>query len=263
MTAKHSGVAQMWLLNLAGNAGLVAAVYFWLLLPDAHGWQVAGSGLIAVVVIFFGLWLRTGTFAYFRVTDFREHAAIWRAFRHALRHMIALAVWAALFAALAWTILWLRKYAPQFGVWFWQKSPAALRFGSPRQVFHAADWLLLFLLWILFPAIWLPIATTVAAAGFRVKRMARSLRVLKRPVYWLWFVGLVLIGAYVPYTLVWWIPDLSELRKQAWSMSLRFLLAYVILISAFVALLLVTGEHVEQVDPEPLPSDATSPAKLN
>ncbi len=167
MTAKHSGVAKLWLLNLVGNAVLLAAVYFWLLLPDAHGWQVAASGLLAVVVIFFGLWLRAGTFAYFRVAEFRDHAAVWRAFRHALRHMIALAVWAILLAAIEWSLISLRRYAPQFGVWFWQKSPAFLRFGSPRQIFHAADWVLWFLVWVLVPALWLPIAVTVAAAGFR------------------------------------------------------------------------------------------------
>ena len=142
MTAKHSGVAKLWLLNLIGNALLLAAVYFWLLLPDAHGWQVAASGVLAIIVVFFGLWLRTGTFAYFRVAEFRDHATVWRAFRHALRHMIALAIVAIPFAALEWWLLSLRKYAPQFGVWFWQKAPAFLRLGSPRQVFHAADWLL-------------------------------------------------------------------------------------------------------------------------
>ena len=60
----------------------------------------------------------------------------------------------------------------------------------------------------------------------------------------------MLIGAYVPYKLVRWIPDLSDLRKQAWSMGLRFFVAYVILITAFVALLLVVGSQVEQEDPE-------------
>ena len=219
-------------------------------LPDAHGWQVAASGLLAVVVVFFGLWLRAGTFAYFRVAEFRDRASVWRAFRHALRHMLALAVWAILLAAIEWSLISLRKYTPQFGVWFWQKSPAFLRFGSPRQTFHAADWVLWFLVWVLVPALWLPIAVTVAAAGFDLKRMGRSLRVLKRSVYWLWFCALMLIGAYVPYNLVRWIPDLSDLRKQAWSMGLRFFIAYIILITAFVALLLVAGSQVEQGDPE-------------
>ena len=251
MTAKHSGVAKLWLLNLVGNAALLAAVYFWLLMPDAHGWQVAARRWLAVVVIFFGLWLRTGTFAYFRVAEFRDNATVWRAFRHALRHMIALAIWAIVCLAGDGVAAGrLRKYAPQFGVWFWQKAPAFCASAARKQVFHAADWLLWFLLWVLVPAVWLPIASTVAAAGFRLKRMARSLRVLRRPAYWLWFCALMLVGAYVPYKLVWWIPDLSDLRKQAWSMGLRFFLAYVILISAWVALLLVVGTRVEKEDPE-------------
>ncbi|MGC2109414.1 MAG: hypothetical protein WA655_07845 [Candidatus Korobacteraceae bacterium] len=260
MTAKHSGVAKMWLVNLAGNAGLLAAVYFWLMLPDAHGWEVAVSALLAIVVIFFGLWLRTGTFAYFRVAEFHEHAAVWRAFRHALHHLIALAIWAIPFAAIEWFLLSLRKYAPQFGVWFWQKSPAFLHFGSPRQVYHAADCLLWFLMLVLLPVVWLPIASTVAAAGLKPARMARSLRVLKRLNYWIWFVVLIAIGAYIPYKLVWWIPDLSDLRKQAWSMGLRCLLAYVILVSAWVALLLVIGERVEQEDPETIVANPPTPA---
>ena len=251
MTAKHSGVAKVWLLNLVGNALLLAAVYLWLTLPDAHGWQVAASGLLAVIVIFFGVWLRTGTFAYFRVAEFREHAAVWRAFRHAMRHMAALFVWAVLVTAVALLLLWCRKFAPQFGVWFWQKSPSFPRFGTPRQVSHAADWLLWLLLWIIVPIVWLPIATTVAAFGIKLRRMMLSLRVLRRLSYWLWFCGLMLSGAYIPYRLVWWIPGLSDLRKQAWSMGLRFFVAYIILISAFVALLLVTGEYVEKEDPEP------------
>jgi hypothetical protein len=251
MNAKHKGAAELWLLNVVGNAALLAAAYFWLLLPDAHGWQVAGSALVAIVVIFFGLWLRTGSFAYFRVAEFRENAAVGRAFRHALRHMIALALWFMPFAALVWIGFSLQKYAPQFGVWIWQKAPA-LRIGSPRLMFHLADGLLWILL-ILLVAIWVPIAGTVAAVGFKVTRMARSLRVLRRVPYWGWFFVLIVIGGYIPCKLIWWIPDLSDLRQQAWSMGLRFVVAYLILVSAWVALLLVTGEKVEQEDPEPIP----------
>ncbi len=247
MNAKHRGVAVLWLLNLFGNAALIAAVYFWLLLPDAHGWQVAGSAVLGLVVIFFGLWLRAGSFAYFRLAEFRESAAVWRGFRHAMRHMIALALWAIPFAALEWWLFSLRKYAPQFGVWAWQKG---LHLGSPRQVYHLADWLLWLLIWILLPILWLPIASTAAAVGLKATRMARSLCVLKRPVFWLWFGILMLAGAYLPYKLIWWIPDVSTITKQAWSAGLRFALAYLLLISAWVSLLLVVGERVEKEDPE-------------
>jgi hypothetical protein len=245
MTAKHSGVAKMWLLNLVGNAALLNTVYYWLLLPDAHGWQVAGSGVIAIVVVFFGLWLRTGTFAYFRVAGFRDNATVWRAFRHALRHIVALAVWAILFAVVVWLLWNLRTYTPQAGVWLRQKLNTG---PTPRNITRDLNWLIVLIVWVVLPAIWLPIATTVAAVGFKLKRMARSLRVLRHPAYWLWFCALILIGAYVPYRLVWWIPNLDDLRKQAWSMGLRFLVAYVILITAFVALLLVVGTRVEKED---------------
>jgi hypothetical protein len=248
MTAKHSGVAKLWLLNLVGNAALLAAAYFWLLLPDAHGGQVAGTALVAVIVIFFGLWLRTGTFAYFRVAEFRDHAAVWRAFRHALRHMIALLVWALLFAALVWLLWKLRTYTPQAGVWLRQKLNAG---PPPRNVTRDLNWLIE-LIFLVLLAMWLPIATTVAAAGSRLKRMAHSLRVLRQPPYWLWFCALVFLGAFIPYRLVWWIPELDDLRKQAWSMGLRFFVAYVILVSTFIALLLVVGTRVEKEDPEPI-----------
>jgi hypothetical protein len=250
MTAKRKGVAVLWLLNFLGNAALMAAVYFWLVLPDAHGWQVAASAALAAVVIFFGLWLRTGSFAYFRMAEFRENAAVWRAFRHALRHIVALALWAIPLAVLEWYLISLRRYAPQFGVWFWQKLPALLRFGSPRQMFHVADMLLLFLIWVLLPLAWLPVASTVSAAGLKPRRMARSLRLLKRLPYWLWFCLLLLGGVREPYRLVRWVPDLSTLNKQAWSMGVRFAIAYIVLITAWVGLLQIVGSRVETEDPE-------------
>jgi hypothetical protein len=243
MTAKHSGVAKMWLLNLVANAALLDTVYNWLLIPDAHGWQVAVSALDAAVVIFLGLWLRTGTFAYFRVAEFRDNAKVWRAFRHALRHMIALAAWAVLFAVVVWLLWSLRTYTPQAGVWLRQKMNLG---PTPRNITRDLNWLIVLIVWGVLPAIWLPIATTVAAVGFKLKQMSRSLRALRHPAYWLWFCALVLIGAYVPYRLVWWIPNLDDLRKQAWSMGGRFLVAYVILITAFVALVLVVGTRVER-----------------
>ncbi len=256
MTARHKGVAELWLLNVIGNAALVAAVYFWLLLPDAHGWQFASSALLALAVIFCGVWLRVGSFAFFRVAEFRDNATVWRAFRHALRHIIPLAIWAILLAVLEWLLYSRLRYAPQFGVWLWQKAPA-LRFGSPRAIFHVTRWLI----WIamaLLAAIWLPVASTVAAAGFKPKPMVRSWRLLKRGSYWLWFCALALVGVYLPYKLVWWIPDVSTLNQQAWSAGLRFALAYVLLISAWVALLLIIGDRLSELDPQPIASPNSS-----
>jgi hypothetical protein len=257
MNAKHSGAAKVWLLNLFGNAALVAAVYFLLVLPDAHGWQVAMSALLALVVIFFGVWLRAGSFAYFRLAEFRDHAEVWRAFRHSLPHLFTLLLCALPLAAVEWWLFTLRQYAPQFGVWFWQKF-SALRFGNPRQMYHAADWVLWIAMALLF-ALWLPVASTVAALGLKPSRMARSLKVLKRVPYWGWLILLLFVGLYLPRKVIWWIPDLSTLTRQAWSAGARFFLAYALLISAWVGLLLVAGARAEKEDPDsPSRSSANS-----
>jgi hypothetical protein len=247
MNAKHSGTAKVWLLNLFGNAVLMAAVYFLLVLPDAHGWQVGMSAVLALVVIFFGVWLRAGSFAYFRLAEFRDTAEVGRAFHYSLRHLISLVLWFVPFAVAEWWLFHLRQYAPQFGVCFWQKF-SALRFGNPRQIFHAADWVLWIVMLLVF-VLWLPVASTVAALGLRPSRMAWALRVLKAPAYWGWLILLLVVGLYLPAKLIGWIPDLSTLSRQAWSAGLRLLLAYTLLISAWVGLLLVAGTRADKEDP--------------
>ena len=250
MQANRGGVVRLWLLNFVGNAGALAAWYFWLLVPDAHGWQVAGSVLAAVCIIVLVVWLRAGTFAYFRLAEFRDSGAVWRAFRHSLRHMLALAFWAVMLAALLWFLFGLRTYPPQFGVWLWQKLPGWLRFASPQRITRGADCLLWFLILVIVPAVWVPIATTLAVSGFG-KGLARSWRVLKRAMYWVWFCLLIFVGVYVPYNLVWWIPNVDDLRKQAWSMGLRFFTAYVLFATGWIALVWMTGVRVGADDPDP------------
>ena len=250
MHANPVGLLKLWLLNFVGNAAALAAWYFWLLIPDAHGWQVAGSALAAACVIFLVVWLRAGTLAYFRLTEFRDDASVWPAFRRGLRHIIALALWAAVIAIVEWYLWRLRRYAPQFGVWFWQKMPGSLRIGTPRQFAQWTDWKVWFVFWVIVPAIGLPIATTVAAMGLKLGRMARSLRVLRRPLYWLWFGVLMLFGAYLPYKLIWWVSYKGDLRTEAVSMGLRFFAAYLVVTIAWIALVCVVGWRVEKEDLE-------------
>jgi hypothetical protein len=250
MHANPAGTAKLWLLNFIGNAAALAAWYFWLLIPDAHGWQVAGSALLAVCVIFMVVWLRAGTLTYFRLAQFRDGAAIWPSLRRGLQHVIALALCAAVLGVVELCLWRLRTYAPQFGVWLWQKLPGALRIGTPHQFMQWTDWVLWFLFWVKVPAIGLPVLATVAAMGFQPARIARALRVLMRPMYWLWFCVLMLIGAYLPYKLIWWVNYKADLQAQAWSMGLRFFEAYVIVITAWIALVCFVGWRTEWENPE-------------
>lgn len=242
----RSGVVKLWLLNLVANAAVLGAWYYWLLIPDAHGWQVAWSALLGLVTVLLVLWLRAGTLAWFRVSEFRTGPAIGVAFRRGWRHVIPLAIWFAVFALAAWIIISVGNYTPQFSVWIRQKVNAG---PSPRKVMHGSDWLLFVLLWVILPAIWIPLATTIAALGFSGTHMRRSLRVLRQPLYWLLFCVLMGLAAWVPYKLVTWVPELSTLRQQAWSAGLRFAAAYIILISAGLGLMWLAGERTDREDP--------------
>ena len=242
----RSGVLKLWLLNLFANAAVLGAWYCWLLIPDAHGWQVAWTIAQALLTIAFVLWLRAGSVAWFRVSEFRTQPAIGPAFRRGWCHAIPLAIWFATFVVVAWIVISAGKYTPQFSVWIRQKVNAG---PPPRNVMHGSDWLLFVLLWVVLPAIWIPIATTIAAVGFSGAHMQRSLRVLRRPLYWILYCVLMALASWVPYKLVTWVPDLSTLQQQAWSAGLRFVAAYVVLITAGLGLMWMAAERTDREDP--------------
>jgi hypothetical protein len=73
--------------------------------------------------------------------------------------------------------------------------------------------------------------------------------VWKRPLYWLGFCLLLGISFYIPYKLVWWIPDLQTVRHQAWSMGARFFIAYLIGVTGFVAVVWMTALYTDREDP--------------
>ena len=140
--ANHAGVAKLWLLNLVGNAAALAAWYFWLLLPDAHGWQVAGSGLLAVIVIFFR-WCgcvpeRSPTSELQSFANTRPSGA--RSVTR--RHIVALALWAVLVSG-GRVVLSLaapvsrRSSASGSG----RSCHASCVLAAPVKSSHAADWL--------------------------------------------------------------------------------------------------------------------------
>ena len=242
----RTGVLKLWLLNFVANAAVLAVWYLWLVIPDAHGWQVAGSALIALIVVVSVLWLRAGTLAWFRVEEIRGQRSIWPAYRHAKRYVLALGIWVLVFVVLAWILWGTYGYVPQFAVWFRQKLGGG---PSPRNVMRDVNWMLLLIGVLVLPGLWVPMATTISAVGFSAEHIVLSRRVWKSAIYWLWFCLLVGASLYIPYKLVWWIPDLQSLRQQAWSMTGRFLLAYIIAVTGFIAVVWMTALHTDREDP--------------
>jgi hypothetical protein len=179
------------------------------------------------------------------MAEFRRQGTIGSAYSRALRRVPVLGIWALVFVVIAWLLWGVHGYVPQFAVWLRQKLNGG---PPPRNLMNDLNWLLLFVVGFVMPSLWLPIATTVSSVGFQPEHIVRSRRVWKRPLYWLWFC-LLLGFIYIPYKLVWWIPDLQTIRQQAWSMGLRFLLAYVIAVAIFMALVSMTAAYTDREDP--------------
>lgn len=91
--------------------------------------------------------------------------------------------------------------------------------------------------WLALPvARWWHIASHVAVAllvagliylALRLMRrkLAGGTSALKEPAFWLATLLWVLVGLWLPYRLIWWVPALDGFNAQAISAALRFLVA--------------------------------------
>lgn len=86
----------------------------------------------------------------------------------------------------------------------------------------------------------LPLASQAAGGGFS---RGDALRVLREWRYWAAGAVLLAVGAYLPYKLVWWVPQVGGLTAQATSLAVRFLLAYALAVLSWLALAAVIGRR--------------------
>ena len=224
-------IAALWLAQSVGNAIVLALAWWWLSWPDAHVWQVAASFVAAAVIVFIALWLHCGTLACFAAPE--GHLTF--CFRRALARIPAFVIWVLLCAALIWGLHWVKSQIPQVSVRLAQLSGA-----SPRHVYHGANWMALFLQWIVLPAVLLPVAAETSAAGMRGWHV-RALRRLRSGIYWVGFALALIVGVYLPYKLIWWKPHSAALRQELWSFGVRFGVAYLLCVTAWMAFAAVLG----------------------
>ncbi len=230
-TTNRSGVLKLWLLNLLGNAAVLGVWYYWLLIPDAHGWQVAWSAVLALLTMLFILWLRAGTLAWFRVCRVSHPASDRRRIPAGLRGTSFR--WRSGLAVCVVD----RVDHHQRG----QLHTAILGLDSTEGECRAV-------------AAQRDARVRLAAVSAAVGGVARDLGPdrndhRRRGIFRARTCGvrceycasrftgccycvLMALAAWVPYKLVTWVPELSTLRQQAWSAGLRFAAAYFLMITA-------------------------------
>jgi hypothetical protein len=229
MSAKTQ-LASLWGIQVLGNAVLLASAWWWLSWPDARVWQVAASFVTAAILVLLALYVHGATLGYFAGTE-----SLAEAFRRGARRLPALLVWLIVFATILLLLQWIKGVLPQASVRVAQVSGI-----NPRAVTSTAGWVIFVVQWMIVPVVLLPFATEVSAEGFGGWRIG-ALRRLRQGVYWIGCAVALVIGAYVPYKLVWWVPRTSSLKQQAWSMGIRFVAAYLLAVTAWMIFAAVLG----------------------
>jgi hypothetical protein len=174
-----------------------------------------------------------------------EEARLWPAFRATLRRLPALAVWAVILIL----VLWLVDSATSFlvGNAAWLASWLTMTLRKPvspqsvASVFSAIAW---FADWFLVPLALLSLALGVIVEGFRAfgrQGLRRAWNLFWRLRFWMAYAVLFAVGAYLPYRLTNWVPEFEGFFTEAVSLVIRFLLAYAVAVTVWLALLSLLG----------------------
>lgn len=195
---------ELALANVTGNAFVLFLLYSWMVVSDRPGADLAASVLLTLIAGFCGLWLHGTTLAAFH-PEVKETP-----FLPVLRRFHRFLPWAAGEVAVIVSFAWLGS----------EVSP---------------------LLWVVGVAAvlaLLPMASQAAGDGFS---RDSAIRVVTSEQYWLAGTLLLVVGIYLPFLLIGWIPQASGLVMSTLATAGRFGIAYALAVLAWVALAALIG----------------------
>jgi hypothetical protein len=246
---------QLWLVHLAGNAGILALVYAWLWVPEAKLWQVALSAIIAVSIALTTVWLHGATVNFLHARHTGIDAKLAQAFRTAWPRIPALLVWLVIYGLALWLLAAGREqtqlWAGVTASWLTLKLQKPV---SPATTFQAYSWLLWILRWVAVPVVLLPVGVRAALAGFEAFRwssLRRGWRTFQRARAWLLYLGVLLIGLLLPDWIASWVPKVQGIGIETASMVIRFGVAYVLAVVSWLVLLSLLAQSAGE-NGEPL-----------
>jgi hypothetical protein len=225
---------RLWLIQAIGNALLFWAAFAWLGLRDAKTSQLVETVIFGLLILIPWLWLQDGTLSY--CAD--RSKGLWPTFRRSLATLALFSAVVIVFAAVFWALGKLEGPLTDAG----QRTASWLTFHFRKPV-KPQTWIRAYLAvlwgvrWIVLPVLMLPLASGVAHAG------VRGFRIGARRVFWLQYLIALLIGFWVPTLLTHWVPGLTGTVPQILSFALRFGVAYVLIISSWLALAFFSAQR--------------------
>jgi hypothetical protein len=245
---------RMWLLQVLGNALLIALFAWFLHIGDGYTWQIVLSGVLALLVAGATLVIYGGSMNYAldrssanagagAVADSENNgppAGLMPAMRRAAAHLLPLLLWAIVFYLLESRIDHLEDYQYSFPGWLRSEFPAWLRKLISEPAIDRGYMLSVsFLRWTLLPAVLLPLGLLCADQGFRGLFSIRVWwRMVRRLRWWIVLLLTALIGVHLIGTLMGWKlnPLTASLGAEKVWLGLRLLAAFVVAVAAWLVI---------------------------
>jgi hypothetical protein len=225
------------LLQLIGNAVLLGLAYYWLGVGEADAASLAGSAALIVIVVCGAIWLHGTSLAYFRdpQTGLMD-SVLKRPVGRVLPLLLLSLAAGALYIAITY---WNSEAANAVNRTSSYLSMTLQTPVRPARVKATFDVLVWIVRWVLIPVLFLPVASGIAARGWRgVGELGSNLKNWR-----MWaLVPLSLLAAiWAPLKLISWIPPLSSFGMELISVVARISCAYLLFVGACLFAAFVTS----------------------
>ena len=222
--------ARLWVAGqFGGTLLLIAAALAWTRLPDKHGWQVALSLLIPLLLAISALELQAGTMRKLADDDGKRVKLVWGA--------MTLLFWIAVVWVCWWILDWCDDRFPLWAGYINSKaSPHArvtyLSFEHITRDLSCLEWVLR---WVVVPAKVIPYAVASAQWGWRL-RWRQVLRILWNWRWWLAVAAVALIAVWLPGKFFSAQPS-GTVSGQVWRVGMKLTATYLLAVGSWVFLL--------------------------
>src|ERR1017187_8033326 len=220
---------KLFVLHLVADALLLWLGYLWLGVGESTRALLLFSAVAAVGILALACWVHGATLVFFRKGD-GPAIGINDAFRTALVPLpapVAAAVLVlALYGFLAWAAEASGQPAFRLASWLTLKLRTAVKPTTVARIFLGGFWILR---WVVLPVALLPMASGIAARGWRGFAEFTWRTGWRR---WLEVPLLLVAGLLLPFALLSWVPEVSGFTLEVISFSLRALVAYILFVAA-------------------------------
>jgi hypothetical protein len=215
------------IVHLVGDALLLWLGYYWLGAGEGNWSRLVWSALVAMLLLSLACCLHGGTLAYFGKAAAPGRGALGMLHRLG-QFMAAVLILLAVYFLLARWADYSAQPAFKIASWLTLTFRKPVRPPTVLTIFNVALWLIR---WVVVPVAALPVLSRIATGRWPARTI----------LYWIEVPILLLCAVWLPLKLIGWVPTLEGFGLQMFSFVVRALIAYLLLVGAWLTLEFLTS----------------------